>query len=76
MATPRLEGMPGPPPDALARRHRIVELLRELHTCLMPLIEGLPAVTGSIPEVRYTVKIQGDKMSVTLRGGTGEAEQL
>lgn len=65
-----LPGMPGPPPDSLARQERIRKALSVLHDAMLESLESLPTELDSAIRIRKVIK--GDTVTVTFQPGSGE----
>ena len=67
---PKLPGMPGPPPAALAAQEETTLAVAALHRALGPLLEQLPPLAESTLVLHFNVL--GDALTISTKPGKGE----
>ena len=63
----RLPGMPGPPPEILARREAVQNALKDLHSAMRTVTDNLRGQDGA--QITFNEHILGDKIRVTITPG-------
>ena len=67
---PKLPGMPGPPPSALAQHEQITLAVAELHRSLTPLLQQLPTTAEAAFVLHFNVL--GDRLTISIKPNKGE----